>query len=459
MNLIQSKKASVNYLAKVVNIQVFKKHSDPEVTKLKCCSIDGFNIITGINAEPGLYIYFPAGCCINPQLISYTNSFRHSELNRDTTKSGMFEDTGRVKAIKLRGELSEGFIMPATDFQNWVIDSVNKDVDLKEGLEFDTVEHEGKTFWVNKKYIVKRTQGTPGRSSKEAHKIKKAWDKVIPSQFRFHYDTLLLKKNPNVIQPDDLISITYKIHGTSHISANVLVRKKPNWKEKLANWITGNKENYKYDNLYASRSVIKNRYYNKNQNGGFYNCDVWAYADKYLRPYLIKGMTIYAEIVGYLPNGSMIQKNYDYGCAKPNVIPDTLEYLPEKHFKVRPYRITLTNVDGEVHEFSAREVQQYCKSVGLTPVEECYYGFAKDLYPDLKIDQHWSENFMEKLANDKNFYMELVSPHCKNKVPHEGLVIKKEDSLSHAWKLKCFKFINKEQELLDKGESNIEDEA
>ena len=41
--------------------------------------------------------------------------------------------------------------------------------------------------------------------------------------------------------------------------------------------------------------------------------------------------------------------------------------------------------------------------------------------------------------------MECNSPSCNNKVPHEGLVIKKEDMLSHAWKLKCFNFLNKSQ--------------
>ena len=57
MKLIKSKNCNINYLAKVVNIKVFRKHSNPEVTKLKCCTIDGFNIITSIDAEPGLYIY------------------------------------------------------------------------------------------------------------------------------------------------------------------------------------------------------------------------------------------------------------------------------------------------------------------------------------------------------------------------------------------------------------------
>ena len=53
----------------------------------------------------------------------------------------------------------------------------------------------------------------------------------------------------------------------------------------------------------------------------------------------------------------------------------------------------------------------------------------------------------------------MDSPDCNNKVPHEGIVIKKENMISAAAKLKCWTFLNKtEQEALDKGESNIEDE-
>lgn len=121
--------------------------------------------------------------------------------------------------------------------------------------------------------------------------------------------------------------------------------------------------------------------------------------------------------------------------------------------------MTVTNVDGVVHEFSAREVQQWCARVGLTPVDEWYYGIAMDLYPDLNELEHWNENFMQKLANDTRFYMERNSPSCDNKVPHEGIVIKIENMKSEAFKLKCFKFLDKEGKELDKGETNIEDEA
>lgn len=84
MKLIKSKNCNVNYLAKVVDIKVFRKHSNPEVTKLKCCTIDGFNIITSIDAEPGLYIYFPTACCINPDfylIITYLESQRKTTIH------------------------------------------------------------------------------------------------------------------------------------------------------------------------------------------------------------------------------------------------------------------------------------------------------------------------------------------------------------------------------------------
>jgi hypothetical protein len=454
MKLIKSKNANVNYLAKVVRIENFKPHTDPEVTRLKCCVIDGFNIICGIDSEPGLYIYFPTACCINPDFLRYANLYRHKELNNDPEQSGMFDDNGRVKAIRLRGELSEGFILPAIMLENYIVSVTNVNYEAEEGIEFDSVEHEGKTFWINKKYIPKntRTPGMPG-SGNSRGKQPKGLDKLIENQFRFHYDTTLIKKCPNVIKPNDLISITEKVHGTSTIHARVLCKRELTWKQKIARWLTGY-EFDDYDYLYSSRTVIKNRHYNKNVTDGFYGVDVWAEADKIIKPFLQKGMTIYAEIVGFLPNGGYIQKGYDYGCT----MPIGGSYKLGEHFKVLVYRITMTNVDGVVHEFSAREVQQYCKNIGLDCVTEYYYGFAKDLYPELDPSEHWSENFISKLANDKRFYMEMNSPTCINKVPHEGVVIKSENMRSEAFKLKCFAFLDKEGKALDKGESNIEDE-
>ncbi len=454
MKLIKSKKHDVNYLSKIVNIREFKPHSNPEVTRLKCCTIDGFNIITGIDSQPGLYIYFPALSCINSDFLSYANLYRHKELNKDPEQSGMFEDNGRVKAIRLKGEISEGFILPVTVLENYIVSVTNQELNnVKEGTEFDAVEHGEKEFWITKKYLPKRTytQGQGG-SKGPRRKVPHRLDKIREDQFRFHYDTVIIKKCPFVINPESLIHLSYKMHGTSGISAYILCHKSLNWKEKLAKWLTGRSFD-EYGHIYASRTVIKNRYYNPQVGSGFYsNIDIWGEADKIVGPALKKGETAYYEIVGFLPNGQYIQKGFDYGCVPPKPNED---YTVGRHFRILIYRVTYTNVDGEVHEFSTQEVQQWCDKNGLYPVEQCYYGRAKDLYPDIDTAQHWNANFLERLANDKNFYMELDSPHCKNKVPHEGLVIKIEDGHSRAFKLKCFRFISKE--FLDE-ESNIEDE-
>ena len=448
MKFVKSKNANINYLAKIIDIQNFTPHPDPDTIKLKLAHVDGFNIVVGIDSEPGIYIYFPTSCELNPQLLAYGNLYRHAEKNdKPEAKAGFFEDNGRVKAIKLRGIVSEGFLMEWTLFHNFIVENTNKEIEPDINTEFDSIEDSGKSFWICKKYIVQATIKSP-KESRYQKRIKR-FNRVIDTQFRFHYETSIYRKVPTFIKPDDLISITSKIHGTSGISAYVLCKKPKPWYK-----FWDKTENLIYDYLYSSRSVIKNAEYNPKHSGGFYGIDIWKYADDYVRPFLSKGLSLYYEIVGFLPNGGYIQKNYDYDCVPPK---NEQDYKPEVNFKVRIYRITLTNIDGQVHEFSAREVQQWCKNNGLIPVEELYYGYARDLYKDLDESEHWQENFIDRLANDKNFYMEMNSPDCANKVPHEGIVIKKEDMIPAAVKLKCFSFLNKEQQALDAGEANIED--
>ena len=460
MRFAKSKHYDVNYLAKIVNIQHFENHPNPEVTRLKLAPIGGYRVVVDINSKPGFYVYFPTLSQINPDFLRYASLFRDTTLNANPEKKGFFEKNGKVTAIKLKGQVSEGFLIEFEVFNNWLIDSVNKTVKPIEDEEFDCIEDEDKTFWVNKKYIAQPQTHriSTGRGHRE--KKPKGISKLVDGQFRFHYSTTLIKKCPYVISPNDILSITEKWHGTSGISAYVLCHTRGNWKfkQKLIAFITkifGNNINdLDYDYIYSSRSVIKNEF--ANPSAGFYGCDVWGEADKIVRSKLTKGMTLYYEIVGYLPTGSYIQKGYDYGCVPPT---EGEVYTHEKHFKVRIYRITITNVDGIVHEFSAREVQQFCEMAGLTPVTQLYYGYAKNLYPKMRSTTNFSKNFIAKLAEDTNFYMEMNSPSCSNNVPHEGIVIKVEDMIPHAWKLKCFAFLNKEQKELDKGEENIEDNA
>ena len=451
MKLIKSTKANINYLAKVIDITNFLPH--PNAERMKIAQVGGYKVCVGIDEPIGRYVYFPVNSEINPNLLSYCNLYRHTEKNTNTEKAGFFNDNGRVTAIKLRGFPSEGFLLPIEQLENFIADTLNlKLSDIENNTDFDIAVEGNKEFWICKKYIVvhQTAQGQPN-SNKRQKKVAR-FNKVIDTQFHYHYDTVRVQNDKWAIAPDDIISVTEKVHGTSGISAYVLCKEKPSLINKIKGWF-GN-TNIKYDYLYSSRSVIKNATETTNP-GGYYSCDIWAEADKIIRPHLQKGMTIYYEIVGFLPTGKYIQKNYDYGCVPPEA---GEPFTHEKHFKVRVYRITMVNVDGYIHEFSAKEVQEWCKANDLIPVTEYYYGYAKDLY-NIPVDDNWTDAFWDTMANDKNFYMERNSPSCSNKVPHEGLVIKKEDMRSRAWKLKCFAFLNGEQKELDAGEENIEDNA
>ena len=451
MKLIKSTKANINYLAKVIDITNFLPH--PNAERMKIAQVGGYKVCVGIDEPIGRYVYFPVNSEINPNLLSYCNLYRHTEKNTNTEKAGFFNDNGRVTAIKLRGFPSEGFLLPYEQLENFIADTLNlKLSDIENNTDFDIAVEGDKEFWICKKYIVVHHTAQGQSNSNKRQKKVARFNKVIDTQFHYHYDTVRVQNDKWAIAPDDIISVTEKVHGTSGISAYVLCKEKPSLINKIKGWF-GN-TNIKYDYLYSSRSVIKNATETTNP-GGYYSCDIWAEADKIIRPHLQKGMTIYYEIVGFLPTGKYIQKNYDYGCVPPEA---GEPFTHEKHFKVRVYRITMVNVDGYIHEFSAKEVQEWCKANDLIPVTEYYYGYAKDLY-NIPVDDNWTDAFWDTMANDKNFYMERNSPSCSNKVPHEGLVIKKEDMRSRAWKLKCFAFLNGEQKELDAGEENIEDNA
>ena len=121
----------------------------------------------------------------------------------------------------------------------------------------------------------------------------------------------------------------------------------------------------------------------------------------------------------------------------------------------------MTNVDGVVTEFTPLQVSNWCEKNGLLGINTLYYGYVRDLYGtpenEKSEDFNYSAWVIDKMANDSRFYMEQNSPDCANKVPHEGIVIKKEGSWSSAFKLKSWNFLNKESKDLEKGETNIED--
>ena len=72
---------------------------------------------------------------------------------------------------------------------------------------------------------------------------------------------------------------------------------------------------------------------------------------------------------------------------------------------------------------------------------------------DLSLEHHWHDNFIDALR-DK--YLEKDSIYCNNKVPEEGIVIRRETSTIDVYKFKSKRFLTHETEELDKGNIDIE---
>ena len=391
-----------------------------------------------------------------------------SEIEANTeyirSRVGFFNKTGRVRSIRLGGVASKGYLFTLEELAKY--NPKVKDINLEEylGQDFDTVD--GELFV--KAYVPfvpeKRTKTS---SAEKRNKKIVRFDRMIEGEFSFNYDSLLLPKNIHKIKPTDSVAITVKVHGTSFVCGKVHVKTpiKLPFIQRMCNKfidLTGWFKKYRtidykieYGNVTSSRKVIKNKYINKDVTDGYYSVDVWSEYGELIYPYLSEGMTLYGEIFGYLTNSTkMIQKQYDYGCEVGTN-------------KLMPYRITTSLPDGGKYEWNVEEVKDWTEKLikehpeiadRIHVIDLLYHGTLADLYPTLSLTEHWNENVLEELRNDKkHFGMEKNEPLCENKVPREGLCIRiDDDETNENFKLKCQKFYDREKKLMDEGEVDIE---
>lgn len=416
------------------------------------------------------------------EVLDLINSGKEDEAKR---KVGFFNKHGRVKMIKLRGCPSKGFLFKKDALVKWnpSLSEVNLEDYIDEVPYFDSIN--GEIFIkVYVPYVApcSNHHGNRGRQKKEPK-----FDILIPGQFSLHYDTVSLNKEISQFSPEDKVSVSVKLHGTSICIGNVLIKKpvylsgpsslinkvrktklqklikeSKNSKsyttrirstkeiEKLkgqikASWTTG------YGVVYSSRKVVKNQYINRKVTGGYYGTDVWADYYKLLKGIIPEGYELFGEIVGFVSGSTTyIQKNYDYGC-KPG------------ENKLMIYRITIKEEDKK-RELDVPEVLAFTKKLikdhpelknKIHPIDLLYNGTLKNLYPDLDLENHWHENVLECLKND--FGMEQNEPLNNKKMPREGIVLRKDgDPVAEAFKLKTNAFLLLESKAIDKGEVDIE---
>lgn len=415
---------SINYVATVVEIK--EVHAIEGADKIGVVYINGNPVITQKDLDVTKpVVYFTAGTQLSDGLCKVTNSYSSPEMNCDTTKKGFIDKTRRVKIIKLRSTYSNGMILPLDFFPKG----------LEVGDEFTSIDG---VQYCQKYFVPIKTEATVGDNHKK--KIKKM-SRIIENQFQFHGNTSHLAKSIHLIKPDTVIEVSHKLHGTSQITSNTLTKRQLTFAEKLAKYFgckIQDRENYV---VYSSRNVIKNG----SMDSGFYKEDVWKVVKEEIQDKLPKGVTVYGEIVGYTPSGQAIQKGYDYGCRSGE-------------HKFLTYRMTSTNEDGFVLEWSPIQIKEFCDSRGMLFTDYLiYYGEARHFVPNLKESEDFGEQFLQHCI-DK--FTEKDCQFCVNKVPEEGIVVRIDSGEEYkAFKLKSQRFILGESKAQDNGETNMEDDG
>lgn len=461
---LEIREDSKNYACVVVKLPIKQKVEG--LDKLCKVTVFGSDVLTKKDADENqLYLFFPAECRISEEYLKVNNEFRDTTKNIDQTQKGYFEDTGRVKSIKFKGIISTGYITPVSTLALVLEEGLFPD--FKEGDEFTDING----INICKKYKIVHQHSTTSKESRFNKKLKR-FDKLVPNQFRFHTDTSQLAKNLHVFQPEDIILISDKWHGTSAIFSNVLINKELTWIEKIAKFFGIDIVDKIYDNLYASRSVIKNQYINKDATAGYYNEDIWGVVNKELQGKIEQGVTLYGEIVGYAQSGKALQKDYDYGCSNGLMVTEVIATKSGEEHKTKiidaahkfvVYRITYTKPDGNTIEYSWNQIKDYCRKYQLETVKELYFGNIEQVYPNLRIENSelWQENILITLQKE---YLEQDCKYCTNKVPAEGICVRIDGKDTYStFKLKSKRFLEKESKQLDEeaktGEVNIEDDT
>lgn len=355
------------YVTRVTNIQ--KVEGADRLNQGLCF---GNPIVFGKEVnELSLYIYFPIDGQLSVEYAEANNLLRKKDEFGKSVGGYLDPVKRNIRAIKLRGVKSDGFIMPLSSLESF--GDITK---LKNG---DTIDIFNKHL-ICSKYIPVLKQSGLSQGPK-AKKIK-----VIDCQFfKEHVDTSQLVYNLNAFRCGDLLEITLKMHGTSQRTGFLPVtRYKKNFLHKLFKKV--GKPYTEYDYISGTRRTILTA----NKSDGWYEDNEFRkiQAQK-LEGKLHQGETVYYEVVGYVNNETTIM-----GTADNNKLKDKdflVKYGSNTVFsygcevgesEMYVYRMNLTTPDGHVVEYSYDLMKNRCEQMGVNVVplfETFLYTDEKDL--------------------------------------------------------------------------------
>ena len=377
------------YITRIKNL-----HKHPNADRLQIGECFGNAVIVSMEYEDGqLGIYFPSDGQLSVEFAEANNLLRKKDDAGNSIGGYMDPNKRNVTAIKLRGEKSDGLFLHLT-----ALASFGDITTLSEGDRIDNFNgHE-----ICHKYIPVKQTRQGGYS--EGNRTRKKKVPVAPL-FSEHADTEQLAYNLAAFKPGDEIEITLKMHGTSQRTGYLPTFK--GYKRTLWDKITRKEGKPIYDWGYVSgtrRTVLEN------YDGGYYGDN--AFREQHSKVFegkLNKGESVYYEVVGFTNTGAPIMGNCDnkklndkdfvkqygnttvfsYGCephsyaftgyndSRPGYQDEPVEVtVPQSDIYV--YRMTMTNEDGFVVEYTPDFMRYRCEQMGVKTVPVFWKGIIKE---------------------------------------------------------------------------------
>ena len=372
------------YYAYICKISNLRKH--PNADRLQLGECFGNTVAVSMDYTPNqVGIYFPTDGQLSVEFADVNNLVRKKDENGNNIGGYMDPDKRNVRAIKLRGEKSDGLFLPLSSLETF--GDINT---LKEGDRIDVFNgHE-----ICRKYIPKKQDRVGGY--REGNKTRKHSAPIAPL-FTEHVDTEQLAYNLGAFQYGDIVEITLKMHGTSQRTGYLpkLVEYKKTFWDKL--FKREGTPIYEWGYVTGTRRVVL-----KNYEAGYYGSDSFREPHaKFFEGKLNKGETVYYEVVGFTDDGKPIMSScenkktqdkefikqygditvFSYGCypdayitklmygedeISQFAIPVTTKNDKQSDFYV--YRMTFKNEDGHEVDYPPEYVRYRCEQMGCKSV-------------------------------------------------------------------------------------------
>ena len=366
------------YKAYITTLKNVRKH--PNADRLFLADCFGNTVCVSTDYVEGqLGIYFPCDGQLSVDFATMNNLLRKKDDAGNQIGGYMDPDKRNVTAIRLRGEKSDGLFLPLSAL-DYCYPKDGAAAHLKEG---DVIDGLVNGYEICCKYIP-RTNVRRGHVT-EGNRTRK---KKVPTAplFKEHADTEQLAYNLGAFKVGDEIEVTLKMHGTSQRTGYLPVLK--GYKRTFMDWLFRREGKPVYDWGYVSgtRRVVLENY-----EGGFYgNNEFREQHSKVFEGKLWKGETVYYEVVGFTTSGAPIMSTannsklqdkefikqygketvFSYGCdCAAQAWKEDRGQDPDKpESDIYVYRMTMTNEDGEVVEYTPDFMRYRCEQMAVKTV-------------------------------------------------------------------------------------------